>query len=155
MHILCIAQLLCVQEKNAMVEIRKATKEQIEIALQETNKLFEDNIIFKKFIARGKNFTVILTVKNSRKAGARLGVTLSANQKPRHISAACWHVYGTFFDNIIAQNKNAEIITTIGSKGSVKISTSTGNNWQDINIGSIAKPMYYSEACECNENGLF
>jgi hypothetical protein len=138
-----------------MVEIRKATRSEIEAALQETNKLFEDNIIFKKFVAKGKNFTVTLTVKNSRKAGSRLGFTWSADQKARHISAACWHVYGTFFDNVIAQNKEAEIITTIGRGGSVKISARTGNNWQDANIGTMSRPMYYSEACECNEKGLF
>lgn len=132
-----------------MVTIRKATKEQIEIALQGTNKLFDDNIIFKKFEPKGKNFTVTLTVKNAREKGSRLGFVFTEDQKPRHISAACWHVYGNFFDNLFTQKEDIEIV----SNGE-KITSSNGANWKDRNIGSQCKPMYYSEACECNKNNL-
>lgn len=120
-----------------MVTIKGATREQIGIALMHTNCLFEDNIIFKKFQPFGKNYTVTLTVKDSRKPGSRISFS------GHRISAACWHVYGVFFDEILKQSTSAIII----SNGQ-KITKEYGN-WIDRNIGSIMEPMMYSEACNC------
>jgi len=138
-----------------MVTIRKATKEQIDQALHMTNGLFDGNVIFNRFDATGKNFNVTLKVQNSKGLGARLGfpvydwATKCMIKKGKHMSAACWHVYGTFFDNLLSLNENIEIVSN-----GVKITSINGMNWQDRNIGSQAFPLYYSEACECDEYGI-
>ena len=138
-----------------MVTIRKATKEQIENALQETNKIFKDNIIFNRFDSTGKNFAVTLKTKDSHKEGSRLGFpeyNWSTKQiiKPgKHMPIACWHAYGTFFDNLFKQNMNIEIV----SNGE-KITAYNNGNWNDRNIGSMVFPLMYSDACECDKNGV-
>ena len=129
-----------------MVTIRKVTREQIVKALEETNKLFDGNITFKKIVPKGNNYTVTLTVNRSKGKGGRLGFTMSDDEKPRHISAACWHVYGTFFDHIFDQSTDAIII----SNGD-KIAFDNGQNWNDRNIGSQVRPLLYSDACECEK----
>jgi hypothetical protein len=129
-----------------MVTIRKATKEQIVKALDETNKIFDGNITFKKIVPKANNYTVTLTVNSSKGKGGRLGFTFEDGQKPRHISAACWHVYGSFFDHIFDLSPGAIII----SNGE-KITADNGQNWNDRNIGSQVRPLLYSEACECEK----
>jgi hypothetical protein len=138
-----------------MVTIRKATKEQIESALNETNKIFEDNILFNRFEQKGKNFNVTLKTKNARGKGSRLGFpqydwTTKEIIKPgKHMAIACWHVYGVFFDQLFKQNEGIEIV----SNGE-KITAFNSGNWNDRNIGSQVFPLYYSEACDCNNNGI-
>ena len=126
-----------------MVEIKNTTKQNLEAALEGTNAKFEGNIIFNRFEQKDNRFVVTLTVKSSTKPGARRG------QTGRRISAACWHVYGTFFDEVIKFNSDV-VITSMGKK----ISLGYGN-WEDKNIGSIARPMMYSDSCDCKEMELF
>lgn len=108
-------------------------------ALDQTNQEFEDNIIFKRFEFIGntrdgieKN-RVTLTVKSSRDKGGRRGFT------GRRVAAACWHVHGTFFDNL----PDGTEIEANGDK------LHAGDRWVDRNIGSLYNPLYYSEACDC------
>ena len=134
-----------------MVTIRNATREQIERAMQETNKTFEDNIIFNRFDQTGKNFNVTLKTKDSHKKGSRLGfpqydyATKKIIKPGKHMAVACWHVYGTFFDNLFKENLEIVII----SNGE-KITSTNGGNWNDRNIGSQVFPLLYSDACECD-----
>lgn len=121
------------------MELRNVTKQEIETALLNTNKKFEDNIIFNRFESKGKNFNVTLKVKNSKCPGARIGFS------GRAMTAACWHVYGTFIEEILNLNNNA-VIVSMGEKITIN-----GGNWVDKNIGSIMNPMLYSDACRCNE----
>jgi hypothetical protein len=138
-----------------MSTIRNATHEQIEIALQETNKTFEDNIIFKRFDSTGKNYSVTLTVKDSKKKGSRLGFpeydwqTRKVIKPGKHMRSACWHAHGLFYDNLFKINDKIVIV----SNGE-KITATNNGNWNDRNIGSQMFPLYFSEACECNQNGI-
>ena len=118
----------------------KCTSEEIQNALDLTNDEFENNIIFKRFEfvgntrdGREKN-RVTLTVKSSREKGGRIG------QSGKRVAAACWHVHGTFFDNL---PEGTEIV--IGSSKKYY----SGDPWEDTNIGSLYNPLYYSEACDC------
>ena len=120
-----------------MVEIKNTTKQNLEAALQGTNTTFNNNVVFDRFEQKGKNFFVTLKVKDSHKAGARRGFA------GKRMVAACWHVYGTFFDEVLKFNDNA-VIVAMGKK----ITLGRGN-WEDKNIGSIAQPLMYSDACDC------
>jgi hypothetical protein len=115
-----------------------ANIQQLNEALDAVNKDFADNIVFKRLEQISSNrarFT--LTVKNSREPGGRIGY------EGRRVAAVCWHVHGQFFDSLLEINPEAVILA-----GKKKISAE-GGNWQDWNIGSILKPMYCSEACDC------
>ena len=119
-----------------MVHIKNVSIQDVETALYETNKTFDYNICFKRIESNGKTIIATLKVINSRGKGARLGFT------GRHINAACWHVYGTFFDNLFRINPNV-IIKQCG-----KLVTPI---WEDKNVGSIMHPKLYSELCECEK----
>ena len=119
-----------------MVYICGLSKESIEIALNRTNAQFNNNIVFKRIEKSGRKYIVTLTVKDSHGAGARIG------WHGRAISAACWHVYGTFFDECFTINP----FCTIKQCGKP---VTPENNWTDWNIGSIVQPLMYSDACHC------
>ena len=93
--------------------------------------------------AKGTTFEARLTVVDSRKAGARVG------RNGRRISSACWHVVGHFCAYLLERGAK------IRAAGGIKYNT-PGDNWQggEKNIGSIAEPLYFSEACRCGESSL-
>ncbi len=115
-----------------------ATIEQLNAALNAVNAKYDNNIIFKSgpegISAKRRRFT--LTVKRSQDAGGRL------SHQGRRVAAACWHVHGDFFEYLF--DDGVELI-----KAGTKSMKDNYDNWQDWNIGSIAQPMYYSEACNC------
>lgn len=118
---------------------KNCTIEELEQALNNVNKLYDNNVIFNHFPEyRGKRIIFTLRVINSNKKGAKR--TISGR---RHTSA-CWHVHGDFFDLLFEINNQAEIIA-VNKKINID-----GGNWQDRNIGSTLNPLYYSQACECN-----
>lgn len=120
-----------------MVTIRNATYQNVIAAVEATSRRFDNNIEANRFEQIGRNFFVTLKVKNSHGNGARRGYT------GRAMIAACWHVYGIFFDELIKDNP-AIVIVAMGKK----IGAGYGN-WYDSDVGSIARPRKYSEMCEC------
>jgi hypothetical protein len=133
------------------MKIRNVTKEDLQKALKETNKRFGGNICFAK-INKINNSTYIvrLTVKDSKNKGARLSVPSFLGEncgRQRRMKAACWHVHGYFFDELLDVNQQA-VIRVLGKR----IYVSDGiviHNWDDYNIGSSFYPFYASQACEC------
>jgi hypothetical protein len=121
------------------MKIRNVTSAEIESALQKTNERFEDNIIFNRFDYVGKNFQVTLKVKSAKGAGARVGFI------GRAMISACWHVYGTFIEELFIVNPSC-VIVSMGNKIDIN-----GGNWVDKNIGSQINPLMYSDACHCYE----
>lgn len=119
--------------------------ETLEKALKIVNDKYDDNIVFKRCEAvnnAGTRARFTLTVKDSRKAGGRI------SHSGRRVAAACWHVHGDFFMTCLAINGSA----VIKSAGCADIKAGyTRADGQDRNIGSIASPMMYSEACDCEE----
>jgi len=120
------------------MRIKNVTSKELEQALKETNKQFKDNVTWNRFDKKGSQFIVTLKVKDSNGAGARRGF-----HNRRKLISACWHVHGTFFDELLSINENAVILPA-----GYRIDKN-GGNWQDRNIGSIINPMYFSEACDC------
>jgi hypothetical protein len=119
--------------------------DQLNQALELTNKKYAGNVEFKNIAQKSKNvITATLKVKSSRGKGAKLGVSgLMGYGTVKHTVSACWHVHGNFFESVFMVSPSAEI-TSLGKKITVH-----GGNWEDFNIGSIIHPVYASEACEC------
>ena len=120
------------------MKARECTKEDLFKALDKINEKYGGNVEFNRFDDKG--FT--LRVKSSKGPGHRL----SQSSPQKRMVSACWHVHGDFFDALFEVNPDAYVI----SLGDKRISKDRGN-WADWNIGSRMFPMYFSEACECNE----
>lgn len=125
------------------------TKEQLQKALDLTNKEFDNNITFNRFpeyVSYNNLLNFTLKVKDSKLKGAGRGDFHYLNKdgsRKKRINA-CWHVHGTFFDNLFKVNSEAYVYC-----GEKKITKQYGN-WEDRNIGSMMHPLMFSEACECD-----
>lgn len=117
--------------------IRNVSRQDLEEAMARTTRMYDQNIKFLKLVPREVGWIVRLTVCDSGCPGARVG------DNGRKIKAACWHAHGNFFEHLLNVNQDAII-----ECGKIKIDQ-YGGNWEDMNIGSINKPRYYSEACLC------
>lgn len=130
------------------MEARNVQRSDLQAALDATNTLYEDNIRFKRIDALNTAATrwrFTLTVESSKAPGARRSA--SAIRPDRRIAAACWHVHGHFFEALFAAAPDARI-----KAGAHTITgpTAANGNWQDWQIGSLAYPIMYSDACDCN-----
>jgi len=146
--------------------IKNATKTEIESALAEVNKQFEDNIIFNRFDSANRKQTrwnVTLKVQDSKKAGHRRGFPRFTGfntppdwNKRRRMPYACWHVHGTFFDKLfeiapLAAVRSGSSLANPNRSENGWI-TIDGGNWQDRDIGSVMNPYWFSDACDCEES---
>ena len=134
--------------KGGTMKAYKVTFSEMKEAINMLNAKYENNIQFNRFEHMGDYFIFTLRVKDTKKAGHRLGFPHPETGKQKRLSSACWHVHGDFFDCLLSLNKEAVIKSTM--KGQPLVITAEGGNWQDANIGSIMQPLYYSEACECD-----
>jgi hypothetical protein len=137
-----------------MVEIRNATVEQIQEALDIVNERYEGNIKFKRFDSKhtrhGARSTVTLTVKDSHAPGHRRGFSFG-DRPAKRVAAACWHVHGHFFDALLKVCPDAVIISRgRGRSGELSIDKN-GGNWIDYNAGSVMLPVPMSEMCDCED----
>ncbi len=125
--------------------VRNVTFDEMDEALREVNKKYDNNIRWNKFDLEGRkrNIHITLRVKDSKKAGHSLGLASHSTGNTRRLTSACWHVHGDFFDCLFAINSNA----TIMSRGN-KITEAHGN-WTDFNCGSVMNPLSASEKCDC------
>jgi hypothetical protein len=109
-------------------------------ALDKVNETFGGNVAFNRFpesmgfTRDGRpKFRLTLRVESSQGPGARF------SHQGRRMAAACWHVHGNFF-------------RALPASCTIKAGPSTvtpASPWYDFNIGSMAVPLMYSEACGC------
>jgi len=127
------------------MEIRGATEKEIKEAIRIINsEKYEGNVKVYVSPKNSKTLKVYLSVYDSHKKGARLGFS------GRHLINACWHVHGNFFDTLLNINPKA-VIKAQDLKIYKDDDGRTIGNWQDWNIGSILCPLYFSDACECDD----
>jgi hypothetical protein len=124
--------------------VRNVKENQLRDAIDKTNKEFEGNVRLldiRRANSKGTHWRLRLGVWNNRGRGAKLSIRydLDGKEYVRHLSYACWHVYGTFMDNLPEG-------TSILISGRTK---HPGEHWDDWNIGSLMFPVYFSESCEC------
>jgi len=128
-----------------MVKIRYAAlretsaRDVINIALLRTTVKFNNNIEANRFEQVGSHYEVTIKAKSSRSKGAKRGVG------GRRTSSACWHAWGTFFEELFKLNPNIVIIAQ-GNR-----ITAREGNWVDRNV--VAGRLNESEMCDCEANG--
>ena len=115
----------------------------LQAALDLTNLQYDDNVLFNRLDQTGNRVTFTLRVADSSGPGHRVGFHRTNSGNRRKLSSACWHVHGNFFENLFKVWSDAWVRT-----GTHKIDITEGN-WQDRQIDSMADPLYFSEACEC------
>lgn len=132
--------------------VKNVSMEDMHKALEETNRIYDNNVIFKGIEWKGKNIKFTLTVKTSKGKGSKLSVggLMGFGNPKKRVCAACWHVHGHFFDSLLTLNPNG--IINISMTNKQIYSTSYGviyNNWEDYNVGNPYHPVHASETCEC------
>lgn len=117
------------------MKARKSNSFELECALKAVNKMYGDNIKFRRL--EYPNFT--LKVLDSRGPGSAISAS------GRRTGSACWHVHGHFFDELFAINPDAYVI----SRG-VRVDIN-GGNWDDWVIHQSYKygTFLCSELCDC------
>jgi len=125
--------------------IRNTNKEQLQRALNLLNNIFDNNIIFNRFEAINKKetgFNITLRVINSKASGARFGFT------GRRLINGCYHCHGYFFEILFKLNPQIKI-------KSLNKEIKKENVWAlNPNIGNVIKPLYLSDACNCDIDNL-
>ena len=129
---------------------RNVTIQELTWALDQINRKYDNNIIFRRLEQKGKTVHFTLKVCDSRGPGHRRGVP-QFGKEGRRMPYACWHVHGDFFDALFAIQPKAVIITSgsLANPLSSNSITIDGGNWQDWGIGSYMFPCMMSEACDC------
>ena len=92
------------------MKIKNMTRQEIQVALDNTNQKFNGNIEFNRFDSQSVNrHTVTLKVKNSSGAGARRGFQINNDGSRRKLVSACWHVHSEFIDACLDFRSNVTI----------------------------------------------
>lgn len=125
-----------------------ATVAEMVNALKIVNAKYAGNVCWNRFEPNGKSVHFTLKVSKSKGPGHSIGYMELKTGGHAKLSYACWHVHGDFFDALIEVNPKARIRTA------KTVIDATGGNWQDWNVGSIVRPMYYSEKCDCGKGEL-
>jgi len=140
------------------MKAKNCTIGDLQAALDIINRKYQDNVEFKSLEQKGKQIQFTLRVKSSQGPGHRLGFPVknyrTGKITQKRMAFACWHVHGDFFDALFKVNPQAAVfsgMSSLANPGSQQWITINGVNWQDKNIGSQMQPLYFSEACECDE----
>lgn len=125
--------------------VRNVGLSDLESALAAVNAVFSDNVKFRRCDLEGgsrgggSTYRVTLTIHDSSAPGSRKS---AAGQR---ISAACYHVYGTFMDSL----PDAATITV--SNGGGQRTIKPGDSWEDWKISYWNGVKWASELCDCVE----
>lgn len=97
------------------MEIKNVTGEQLSIALQKLNEMYDNNVTWNRYEQVGpQRFNITLKVAESSKKGSRLGrqqyTRKDGTTYRKHLANACWHVYGNFFEILLSLNPEITII---------------------------------------------
>ena len=107
--------------------------------------MYDGNIKFKREPEQKGNFLhFTVTVNKAADPGGRRSHT------GRRVAAACWHVHRDIMREIFDANPDAILVTAVvryeGRDDFERKYRATGEQ----NIGSMAQPLYYINACDCN-----
>jgi hypothetical protein len=131
-----------------MMIVRNIFENDLRIALDKVNELFDGNIKFfadpvykGKSRGGGESWWFRLSVHSTKGPGTRFSASWQRRKdgERRRISAACWHVHGHFFDAL----PPAAVIKT------ARFTVKPGDPWNEINCGSQFAPAGMSELCDC------
>lgn len=139
--------------------IKGVTSQQLNEALDRTNRVFGGNVEFKEIKKLNASEThprwqLTLRVKNSHRPGHR------RSTRGIRMVSACWHVHGTFFEKLLDVAPSAIIKPGYGhardavfrKRTGIQLDVDSGaiiNNWREIVMGSLYEPRRLSELCDC------
>lgn len=126
--------------------LRKADNPQdlLDTGLVAVNWLYGDNLEFNNLTVLGPSrarFT--LRVKDSRGPGAR------RSWSGRRTVAACWHVHKHFLLAVLGLQPDAVVQTVMAKYEGLQGFRDTYPGTRDINVGSMMRPAYMPELCDC------
>ena len=115
----------------------------IKTALEKTSTMFDGNVKgtyeLKTSLKDGRtDWLVRLSVHNSRGEGS------AVSHSGRRTSSACWHVWGTFFENL----PNGTVVYT-RLKDAPFVTVGQDDLWNDYKVGSVYSYTYASQLCDC------
>jgi len=125
------------------------THEDMNKALEVTNKDYDGNVMFKSGPdKKGNGLSFTLRVASGKLLGHRLGFP-NHEGKQRRIASACWHVHRDFMSACFAINPEARIKSTMADYQGISDFEYSFEQTGDQNIGSQVHPLYFRDACEC------
>ncbi len=127
------------------------SKANIEQALFDVNKKYENNVVFNRLDRANEKdtrYNVTLRVVSSKGKGARLSAPSFWSGKQRRLVSACWHVHYDFFDALPTGTK---VISNWGHGGKHVSIAGEHGTYQDMDVGSMMLPALMSELCECED----
>jgi hypothetical protein len=120
------------------------TKQDMNKAMEATNRQYDDNVEFNKYPEKaGNGLSFTLRVKSSKEAGHRLGFS------GKRMVSACWHVHRDFMSACFAINPEARIKSAVADYQGIADFNYSFEQTGDDNIGSQVQPLCFREACEC------
>ena len=109
---------------------------------------YDGNITFNRYPEKVGNFThFTLRVINSRGPGAKVSAS------GRRSVALCWHGHRDVMIKLFKTHPNALLVTALARYDGV---TGFEREYPDTayqNIGSIAQPLAFEDACRCESSG--
>ncbi len=124
--------------------ITSATSEQLQEALNLTNKKYKGNIRFKRLDAKGRRWNFTLTVNKSKEIGGRIG------SNGRRIAAACYHAHFDFMANLFKINPVAKIKSCQATYDGLTDFHQKAPGVAETNISSMFSPLVMGDACDCH-----
>jgi len=132
------------------MQIIGAQQQEIDTALAAVNQIFGGNVEFNRYEQTHTRrdgrpvWQVTLRVTSSRGPGHRLGFPHFHGHAQHRLTAACWHVYGSFIDAL--PSRTVVRSSLAGRQHPIM----PGDAWQDQQVGSRALPVMLSQLCECS-----
>lgn len=139
-----------IEERDTIMRMQNVSRETLDAAVARANETYGGNVKVHgdTHTHNGPRSTTTvgrLSVSDSRGPGARR--TWSGRRGPY----VCWHAYRDVLRAIFALEPSAVIVTTMaryeGSEGFERTYPATA----DKNIGSMVRPAYMVEMCECSD----
>jgi hypothetical protein len=124
------------------MQAKYCTTEELYKALEEVNKMYFNNIDFKRLDTKWSKIIFTLKVKNNDSFGTCENLSYALNNMngqsnkghAKHNGSASWFVHGHFFEELLKINSRAQIESTL--KGEHVTIDINGGNWKNVYLGS-------------------
>lgn len=138
------------------MQAKNVTFQEMNQALETINKMYSDNIAFRRLDQVGNKIIFTLKVKDNKGAGSQENPSYAWNNMrgisnkgtPKRSNSASWFVHGYFFKELI--NLDSEAVIYSSGNGKTLTINVDGGNWQPILYGN--KTYGFFEMSELADN---
>ncbi len=124
------------------------TNDQLRATVAEVSrKRYADNLTLNYSEPHNTHVSFTLRVDSSKGPGHRIGHT------GKRMIAACWHAHRDVMKALFARYPEMRLVSALANYRSESDFIRSFEATGDKNIGSMARPMFMSEACECHKGG--